>query len=303
VPLTFRSGTEERTVLVRLAGVHGEEELTELLTRRPRREEPPEGPEQPRRPGEPRPERPSLPLPKGEPKPDDQQRPPRPRARRPEPKEAEVPAEIQKLIQPRPGFANYYFNELHRDRVWAASTASSDLAKKSGMWKFAGSLGGGKVEITLGDKSSSGTFPQGTAKLDTDLDLDQQLDPAGSGGLLAALHLWRQILVEGPAKFGDVVYFGAAPHPAVQGQAEILIARRNVAELQLVFDPASGRLAAIELITDPTEDGCDIVFGDYRDVQGCQLPHQLTVCRGDEPFGQIQWDKIELASSSEEQKP
>jgi S1-C subfamily serine protease len=300
VPLTFRSGTEEHTVLVRLAGVHGEEELTELLTRRSKREEPPEGPEPPRRPGEPRPERP---MPKGEPRPDDQQRPPRPPMRRPEPKEAEVPPEIQKLIKSRPGFANYYFNELERDRVWTAFTKNADFASARGAWKLTGALAGGKIEVTLDDKASSGTFPQGTARIDAEQDLDQQLGPDGSGGLLAALHLWRQILVEGPEKFGDVVYFGTAPHPAVEGQADILIAHHNVAELHMVFDPATGRLSAAELITDSTDDGCEIVFSDYRAADGRQFPHMLDVRRGDEPIGQIQWQSITLSSSPEEKKP
>lgn len=226
-----------------------------------------------------------------------------PRPGRGEHKEVDVPPEIQKLIKPRPGFANYYFNELNRDRVWSAFRNSGDFSASAGPWKLSGTMSGGKVEVTLGDSTSSGTFPQGAAKIDSQQDLDQQLAPEGSGGLAAALHLWRQILVQGPEKFGEVVYFGTTPHSALDGQADVLIAHRNVAELHLIFDPASGRLAAAELITDPTSDGCEVHFGDYREVNGRHFPHQWDVRRGDEPFGRIQWQSIELASSPEEKTP
>ena len=132
--------------LVRLAGVHGEEELIQLLSRRmPQEEEPPGGPRP--RPGRPRTADGEEPKP-DEPRPDGQQPRPMPRCRGRSPhKEVEMPPEMQKLIKPRTGFANYYFNELNRDRVWSAFTAKGDFASAGGTWKLTGELaGGGKVE-------------------------------------------------------------------------------------------------------------------------------------------------------------
>jgi len=140
-------------------------------------------------------------------------------------------------------------------------------------------------------------------KLDASQDLDQELGPRGSGGLLAALHLWRQLLVQRPEKFGDVVYYGTAPAPGVEGQADILQATRNVAETQFVFDPASGRLAIMEMVADPTADGCELRLSDYRDVGGRPMPHRIDVYHGDSFFGQIQWHEMKLSSSTEEKKP
>ncbi len=310
VPLTYRRDGKEHSALVRLAGVHGDEELVRLLSRRPREEEiPPQEPKprpgqpnQPRRPGD-------QPQPAPKQKPDDQQPRPNPnRAGRSPEKESEIPPEIEKLIQQKTGFANHYFNELNRDRIWSAFTGKADFSPVAGAWKLSGEMTGlGKVELTLADDASSGNFPQGPVKLDASQDLDQQLGPPGSGGLLAALHLWRQMLVEGPQKFGNVTYYGTAPHPALDGQAEIMTASRNVAELQLAFDSTSGQLVALDMIADPTDDGCEIRFADYRDVHGRMLPHHLEIHRGDELFGQIQWQNIELLSSTnekpEEKKP
>ncbi|HEX5104124.1 MAG TPA: trypsin-like peptidase domain-containing protein [Pirellulaceae bacterium] len=302
VPLVYRRGGERQEILVRLTGVHAEEELTELLQRRPEQrpmpqprpggrpmpmpqpgddpEKPGEGPKpaEPPKPGEPKP-LPKLPIELGK-------------------KEPPIPPEIQKLIVARPGYANYYFNEQNRDRVWSAfSKTSGDFSAAAGEWKLTGELeGGGKVEVTLGDETSTGNFPQGAVKLDGGQDLDQQLGPAGSGGLVAALHLWRTLLVTGPQKFGLVYYYGTAPYPGIESQADVLVATRNVAEVNLVFDPKSGQLAILEMVADPDADPCEIRFGDYRDVGGRQVPHRLEVRHGDAAFGTILLSQIEVGA-------
>src|SRR5699024_2626356 len=124
----------------------------------------------------------------------------------------EIPAEITKLIEPRRGYANYYFNRLARDRVWSAFQAHGDFTTTAGDWKLSGKLAdGSKIEVDLGPAASAGAFPQGQAKFDAATDIDRQLAPPSSGGLLAALHLWRKLLTLGPEEFGDVSYFGTAP--------------------------------------------------------------------------------------------
>ena len=122
----------------------------QLLSRRPRQEEDP---------GQPRPGRPGQPRrPGGEPpKPDEQSGPTASsRARGPRvsqaPQRSRNPAGNPKADRPADGFANYYFNELNRDRVWSAFTAKGDFQSLGGAWKLTGDMaGGGKVEITLGD--------------------------------------------------------------------------------------------------------------------------------------------------------
>jgi S1-C subfamily serine protease len=323
VPIVFRHDGQQRTTLVRLTGVHGEEELVQLLTRKPRQEEePPEGP-RPRPGGPGQPKRPKAKEPNREPKPDDQAPQPMPKGRSPH-KEAEPPPEVQKLIKPKIGFANYYFNELNRDRVWKSFQSRGDFSASTGSWKLSGEwAGAGKIDVTLGDETSSGNFPLGPVKLDASQDLDQQLGPPGTGGLLVALHLWRQMLVEGPEKFGNVVYYGTAPFGLVRAvlpqgegavvdpfagadggteQAEIMLATRNVADLRFTFGASGEQLLALEMIADSTDDGCDLRFSDYRPVGGRQLPHRIEVRHGDEVVGQIQWQQIELSSSSKEEK-
>lgn len=295
VPVTYRRDGKEHETVVRLTGVHGEEELIALVQKAPK-QLPQPGPKDkdPENPGKPDP----MPRGKGE----------RPMPRQPLPiplpgQEApQIPADAAKLIKAKPGFANYYFNELHRDRVWSAFFAKGDFSTTGGEWALEGDIaGGGKVAIKLADAASSGAFPQGEVKLDAAKDLDQQLGPAGSGGLLAALHLWRQMLVSGPAKFGDVSYYGTAPYPGIEGEADVLAAVQNVAEANFVFDKGNGRLAILEMFADPELDPCEIRFSDYREVEGRQFPHKLEVRHGDSVFAVIELKKVTLPGAKKEE--
>ena len=52
-----------------------------------------------------------------------------------------------------------------------------------------------------------------------------RVEPAGTGGLLAALSMWRRLLVLGPKKFGDVTYLGTFPIRDLQQPYDVLFAR------------------------------------------------------------------------------
>ncbi len=297
VPLVLRRDGQEQEIQVRLTGVHATEELQRLMQRRPRPQPDEPRPDRPKPGDAPRPQLPKPDQPRPMPNPDS---PPPPS--RPGQPEVKIPPEIQKMIQPRGSFANYYFNELNRDRVWAAAEAKGDFGTLAGDWKLVGQLAeGGKFEVTLGSEHSQGAFPAGPAKVEEGKDLDQQLDPAGSSGLLAALHLWRQLLVVGPQQFGDVYYYGTAPYANVAELADVLIATRNVAEANLAFDPQSGLLAVMEMAVDPDADSCELRFSDYRDLGGRQFPHAIEVRVGYRVWGVIQWSQVDLAAK--ESKP
>jgi len=280
VPLVYRRDGKETEILVRLAGVHGEEELINKVQRPPRPQQPKEGPDgQKGRPrdGQPGPlPLPRLPIPVPQPKP-------------------QIPAEAAKLIQSKPGYANYYFNELNRDRVWSAFAAKGDFAKVAGIWTLEGDLAdGGKISVTLGDDESSGSFPTGAVTVDANKDLTDQLGPPGSGGLLAALHLWRRLLVMGPQKYGQLHYYGTAPCPGIEGLADTLVGVNNVVETSFVFDPASGQLALLEMFGDAEQDPCEVRFLDYQPQEGRQFPTRILVQFGDKQILDVRWTKIDL---------
>ncbi|MFO0869504.1 MAG: trypsin-like peptidase domain-containing protein [Pirellulales bacterium] len=212
--------------------------------------------------------------------------------------EPAIPAAARELIKKRTGFANYYFNEWNRDRVWRALRAQGDFSTATGTWTLQGELeGAGACEFVLGPKELVATLPSGVYRVDLSKDLDQQLAPPQSGGLLVALHLWQRLLVLGPEKFGAVSYLGTLPLPARGTLADVLTATHQVVEGRFLCAPDQGQLQALECFLDEDGDPCEVTFGDYRAVDGRSVPHRLEVKYGDALFGVIRWTKITLASA------
>ncbi len=288
VPLTYRRGSEVYDTWVRLAGVHRHEELIQKTTGGPIELPSPNPKERP----QPEPKDGEEPKDEG-PQPGEDPVPQRnPHAPPPPPKE------LAKYYIKREGYANYYFNQLNRDRVWKAfTTGAGEFAAVSGAWELEGEFaGGGPFAAHLASDAVRGVFPRGEAKLDLDRDLGEQLVPPESGGLLVALHLWRRLLVEGPSEYGDVYYLGAAPIPGRDKLYDVLVGVFDVVESKFYFDPDTGRLVAMEMFPDPYADPCEVYFDEYREVDGRQIPHRLDVRHGDVQYAVINVARVKTAA-------
>ncbi len=197
-----------------------------------------------------------------------------------------MPAELKKQYEERHGYANYYFNQQNVDRVWKAMTAHGDFAKTAGPWTISGQEDANKqVIIRLDDAQCDIELPTGNSKIVVADGLDTKLNPPGSGGLLAALHLWRKLLIGGPGKFGQVVYEGTAPLPHYTGLFDVLRGVGGGVETRFYCDPADGQLVCIEMSPDEDSDPCEVYFSDYQETSGSLLPHRMEVHYGDEVFG------------------
>jgi hypothetical protein len=271
VPLSYRRDGERFDVFVRLAGVHTRAELQKMLERQ---ETPEELPPRDRQPDpNPDPDRKNPP----------DQKPP-----------VEIPPEVAKMIVPRAGFKNYYFNELNRERVWRQFIAGGDFSGSTMPWEAKGQLAsGGDFTMSLGESESKLELPGATAQVTEGQDLSEQLEPGGTG-LLAALHVWRRMLVLGPQKFGDVRYLGKSPVPGREGLFDVLVATHNVAEAYFYFDPTSGRLIALEMFPDSGSDPCELLFDDYRPVNGKSFPHAIVVRRGGQVISEWRVASVKL---------
>jgi hypothetical protein len=299
VPLSYRHDGERYDVSVRLAGVHSPQELIEK-TQGGRKMPPiipkPKG-DEPDKPGE-KPEQPGK-KPEGQPK-GDQPHPIPIQHRAPHAKP--MPAHVAKLFKARKGFTNYYFNELNRDRVWKSFVGETDFSAAAGTWKIDGDFfEGGSVQLVLGEQEVSGLFDGKEAKVDPQSDLSEQRDPDGSGGLLVALHLWQRLLLKGPQKFGEVYYLGTAPMLGREGLVDVLVGTHDVVESRFFFDPESGHLVGMEMFADTDEDPCEVYFDDYRDADGYALPHRIKILNGDDVFGLIDFQQIDLTQSDKKE--
>ena len=284
VSLTYERDGEPHERLVRLVGMHARQELLMQVQR------PIAPPDDPKR------------KPDEEPTPD--QKPKRPRPIPLMPHQAPMPQHVAKLFEARPGYANFYFNRLNRDRVWNAFAAKGDFSKVAGPWTLAGELAGhGRIEIVLGtgDALAVATLAESTARIEPDKELNTQLAPDGSGGLLLAMHLWKRLSTLGPGSYGEVFYLGTAPMPGHDELVDVLVATHGAVESRFMFDSQSGHLVGLEMYPEIEVDPCEIYFSDYRDMDGRQMPHRLEVRYGNDEFGVITLKELQLAAPQKEE--
>ncbi len=292
VPLSFRREGKRFDVLVRLAGVHTESDLLEKLARGG--------------------QRPPMPIPKPKPKPGE-----KPESRKPkspdedipvptppddggplrpgEPKPA-MPEIVKKHFEEKRGYANYYFNRLNRDRVFKAWAARGDFASLDKPWVLTGPLdGGGKFRFEIAAQQIVLTLPKEQISWPVTDELGSSLAPPDSGGLFAALHLWRRLAILGPERFGEVYYLGTAPFPGCDGPADVLVGLHGGVECRFAFDSKTGLLAGLEMFPYENADPCEVYFADYRDVGGRQFPHRIEVRFGSETFATFRVETVEFA--------
>jgi S1-C subfamily serine protease len=267
VPVVYRRGGRRHERLVRLAAVHAPAALAAIVAGEAAPEGKPPG-------GGDRKEGPE-PVPPGT-------EPPAVRGREP------LPAAIRGLFDPRPGFANHHFNVVERDRV--ATSVAAAAATLPDRWVLAGTLAaGGAFRIEITDDAATIDLPTGRSTIDPRADLDARPEPPGSGGLLAALVVWRRLVREGPAATGRTTYWGTAPADptalgefAVPALADVLETAVAGVEARL-FVGDGGRVVGIDLWTAPDADPCEVRL--TGDAGG--LPEVIEVRRGTEPFATL----------------
>ncbi len=294
VPITFRRDGQEFERRVRLATMHRAGELEAILGEedeqprpdRPGRGDEPQPGDEPRKPNEPKP--PGEP---GEPKPREGRRP----ARGAKPK-VQLPKAVRKFYEESPGYANFWFNRYHQQRVWNAYLARGDFADAGWNWRIdAKDALGNDVRIALAEKNGSIVMPDGQSEAEFGLSLSQATSPPRSGGLLAALHLWQRMLLVGPRRFGEVYYLGAVPWTSDDQLADCLVGTYGDVEARFYFAPDTGDLIGLELQASDDQDPCEVYFADIRQVDGRALPHRWTVRHGDDVFAEMTIGAYELA--------
>jgi serine protease Do len=269
VPLVFDHRGERSEVLVRLRGVHREAELAEMVAGTPKID-----PEKSPKP---------MPDPPGQPK---RREPPIPKAHpgsRPKP----MPDIVKQHYVEKPGYVNYYFNQLNRDRIWKALVAHGDYAAWLGTWTIAGTSGvAEEAKLELSDQQASIKLPGGELRIELTGSLAERLDPPASGGLLVSLAMWRRFLVAGPENFGEVYYQGRAPLEGRDKLMDVLVANHGDIECHFMFDPADGQLVAMEMFPEEDADPCEVYFSEHKEVEGRMLPGRIEVRHGDD-FNQV----------------
>ena len=120
---------------VRLAAVHREGELEALLQAEKEQPTPSSRKREPKpakNPGQ-KPQQARATEPGEEPKPGVPRLPPRQAKRK-----STLPKAVRQYYEAAPGYANYWFNRYHQQRIWNAYLAHGDFAETGWNWKING---------------------------------------------------------------------------------------------------------------------------------------------------------------------
>jgi len=216
-------------------------------------------------------------------------------------KKDKLPVAVEAYYEARPGYANYWFNRYHQQRVWNAYLARGDFAQLNWPWTIhALDRNGRDVTIHLVEKEGSIVAPAGESKASFRGSLSETTSPPRSGGLLAALHIWERLLLVGPRRFGDIYYLGTLPWGESGAQADCLVGIYGGVETRFYFDSESGNLVGIEMQTADDRDPCEIYFSDIRPLDGRNLPFRWLVRHGDQTYADLEiksyeWNAAEPA--------
>jgi serine protease Do len=316
VPITYRRAGMTQTTLVRLAGVHTEQQLIQLVSAELGKNSPqPKGkPGQPEKPGDQKPgdQKPSEDKPsdkenRGVENPADSKkaetdRPPLPG----EPDKALV----KSMLAERPGFANYYFNEQNRDAIYKRAQALGDLSKVDGRWVVTGKIAGEDTPIRIQIESAGATMVLGTRTVEISFaeDLSDAISKRREGGLLVALRAWQQLLQVGPKQIGETIYLGTLPVYmsnstllAEQPLMDVLQSAWYDTMVRYSFPQDSGEIRCIEVFGDSNEDPVEVYLDNYREKDRRTMPGRIRLQYGVEPTLLIDIDSISF--SAEEPKP
>ena len=279
VPVKFSRDGEVIDTFIRLQGVHTGQDLIKIVSGN---ENP--TPSAPPIPGDDPGENPTPETP--------------PNSQAPQPS-VKAPDGYEDLFESRTGFANYYFNQQHQERVWNQAAGESVYENYPKSWKLSGKdAEGNKVEIVLGDEQS-GIKIGGDAfvvRLSDDLTAQAEADPRNA--FLLALHQWRKLFQLGPRKFGQSVYWGQVPDQTGE-RFELMVVTRDVLETNLLFEMTNGRLRTFESYLDADRDPCVVKFSDYQPNNDVLLPATISYQIGDSKLETISIDEFKLGEVTE----
>lgn len=280
IPIEYRRDGKIFKSSVQLAGLHAKQELIDLV----QGAAPPQA--DPNAPPENEPEGPQQPAPPHG-GPDDAA------------KKDLFPEEVKAQFVARRGYANYFFNKQHQDRLLAPFELQEASGLASENWKITATESDGTiVEMGLGPEVAAWQSPDDIQLVDFEKDLADQRLPEGSGGLLLAAYHWQRLNVGQARKLGEVTYVGLAPRTQLEQLDDVLAGTLQSVQTLFYFDPTTGLLTRMETFGDLSVDPCVIEFDDYREVEGRQLPFQWRISEGDQAFKTLIIQSYQTAGSS-----
>ncbi len=274
VPLSYRREGETFDTHVRLSGLHDQSQLFDLVQ------------QEAKKPSKPHEDKPAEPKEDSEPE-------DKPKLADLLKKKPKIPKAVAERFEARRGFANYWYNQQKQEQLWSLYQGDHSGDNGSYDWKISGTLASGQpVVIETTQEKATCRLPAGFTAASFTHDLETQLSPPGSGGLLLTLHLWQRFLDKGLRQFGEVSYLGQLPS-GPDGQLEdCLVGIYAGIETRFLFTPGTGNLVGIEVFPDENHDPCLLRFSEFAEVAGQTLSTRWQVFHAGNLFADFQVDEL-----------
>jgi serine protease Do len=179
---------------------------------------------------------------------------------------------------------------VHRDRLMEGVRSLGDFSKAAGKWELTGTARDATGERPASFKLS----PQAVASLIGDAPALQLIAepfadlPAGTGGLLAALHQFRQLLLDPQGYFTEFYYLGSEPLDGTAsrgsespndptGRVDVLITTKGTVTTRWYFNRPDGALVGWDTALEEDVDECSVRVLSWRDFNGRRLPERFEV--------------------------
>ncbi|QEG41631.1 S1C family serine protease [Roseimaritima ulvae] len=267
VPLVFRHEGQTIETIVRLPGVHLEDELLEKMAGAL--------PPPPPRPA-PKPE----PKPTPEPEQPDEDAPDQPGDAEAGDNNKKLPAAVDELYADRRGYANYHPNLQYQAEIWKAIQAVYPAATDEQVWRIKGvTEQGRKVEITVGDSvqllklGKTETNEEMTLKLDKATQWYEAVENGSPTAILTALRSLKRLRELGPQQYGDTYYLGTMPLLGQWPLRDVLVATAGDIETRFLLH--DDRLESIEAFAGRDADPAELLLRWPADKTDSPLPATL----------------------------
>ncbi len=302
VKLDYLDRGERKSTLVRLANLHG---FDELLTKMAAALPPP-----PPVPDAPKPDDGSEKPAEGSGEDDQPRGDERPPGAEPT---GAIPEAVAKLFEARRGYANYQPNRLKQQALVDAlrrrfpPVATADGGEKVAstpgvVWRVEGvsdDEAARPVKLQIGDGSYSLIVGDRTVQASKASELYDGVLAGNASGLLACLEAWRALLVQGPAGYGECYYRGQVPLLGQRPLRDCLIGVAGELEAAWLLHPESGALEAIEVTADRDADPAELLVTWGTDP--AQPPTHLELRYGTQSLLKLRVETWELGPTAEGQ--
>ena len=192
---------------------------------------------------------------------------------------------VKPFYEERRGYANFYFNRLELQRVlenWRQKGAGDyvpDAAvQPPALWELTGTLRDrpDTFAFQIDDKGVHYTLPFGSGFWNADLMLETDVfvvdptthyqSPRGSGGLFPALYLKRLLAVHSATQFpalsdAEIVYTGTAPIGGNLAELyDVFTVTWRGNDVRFYVDPMTGAMPLIEMFGSALDFPCEVYF-------------------------------------------